>query len=770
MTFYFTVLLFLTLFYKGTSLSNADLYWYNDGTGLDVNGATVSKITGFATNAAVAITDKLFAVQANGNPWHLFKYDNSEIRYVKYIGGFMWIDVCDHFVVLGGNSGGFNLQKVNEAGDDLVDLGWTPKTVVTDEGETWNSNDRYGGGFRQNDCSKIILGKQLPVGIRVFDFDTTTETVTYVGPVDCPVDDCPALRWDGVYIQDVASNGNDVVASSINVKTEGGSSANSGGIIIFRPNPSTGIYEVHQAIENPHDQAYDYFGRVMETSTNAFWVSSTYGAGDNKHIYAYKLNPSTDLYEAELQFSMSFSQLDFAVDFYNSLRFCVGTTSPTNQPTGSGQVQVWENSGSGWTTAYNFNTDHATDKFPNALICQFDYLIATSSYKGAGTGNDAGYIALHYLGDSPTLPPPPPACVTSPDCGNINQYCTATLECASTPCLVDGVVDHSLCDGIFQSGRLPICHKSGFCRDTVESTCSSVNKCALARKKYLDNSNSVGKVDVKFGANLEPSKQRQAALQQITQAKENSATTAELKAYVSASKEITLDGAYFDAVGNQQSALDAIKQTVCGVENVEFCTIQITGGTGVSRRVLNTEYTVTITYEVDDATFAAIENNTAIDDPAFLQDLADAAGVDAANVTVTATGGELTVTYVLVAESSDEAPLGTDVLQDIDDLEANLDNVTSTIASTLNFNVNDIQSTTLDKCDGRDCNGFGADLCDSNTGQCSCPNGYFGINCDETCTCANGGSCPVNTCICVYPYYGPKCNSTATHCSDGLCL
>lgn len=366
---------------------------------------------------------------------------------------------------------------------------------------------------------------------------------------------------------------------------------------------------------------------------------------------------------------------------------------------------------------------------------------------------------------SPTpQPTPTPACVVSSDCELVDEYCSNEQCHGPTACQ-----GHADCENLFPAGRVAFCHKTGACRDVLDGiTCSTTNECNSKRTRYLDNSNSVGKVSVAFGANLTPTKRRQAAQQQITEAKANSATTAELKAYVAASKVISLGASYFEAVSSESAGLDAIKNTVCGA-STEFCTVAITSQTG-GRRVLNTEYTVTVTYDVDEATFADIESNTNIDDPAFLAELATAAGVNVANVTVTATGGELTVTYVLVAESDTGAPLGEDVLQDIEDLEANLDNVTQTIISTLNITSSDIESTTLDKCDGRDCNGFGADLCDSNTGQCNCPAGYWGINCDELCTCENGGTCPVNTCQCLYPYFGPKCNSTKTECSDGTCV
>ena len=766
-----SILLFLCSVWTCTSLSNADVYWYNDGTGLNVDGATVPKFTTFASQDIFSITEKLFIVGA-GTQAQLFKYENGEILHVKSLGtGYYYFDVCDKYFMMGGVSGGFTMFELNLSGDDLTTVSEISaaiiKNMVTATGETWLTNDRGGGSFAGNDCSKIILGKTEPFGIRVFDFDTSAKTVTYAGPVDCGETNCPAASWSQA-VNSLASSGNDIMSSSL-VGHNGATMA--GGVVVYQPNPSTGLHEVLQVIYNPDPSNYDWFGASVEGHENGFWVSSRFATGGTYHAHFFKLNPTTGLYELDGEVRFGFAELKNGKTFnsYNSLRVCAGSLDPKNQVSGSGTIEVWEKDNAGWAEAYSFNTDHATSTFPADIICGSDYVITANTYKDNYNSVSHGYIALYNLNPAPTPPPPPPACVTSPDCGNVNQYCTPSLECVSTPCLTNGVVDHTLCDGIFQPGRLPICHKNGFCRDTVESSCTNANKCSLARAKYLDNTNNVGKVDVKFGANLVPTKQRQAALQQIALAKQNSATTAELKAYVTASKEITLDGTYFDAVGDQQVALDAIKETVCGTSNVDFCTIQITGGTGIGGRRLDTEYSVTVTYEVDEATFASIESNTAIDDPLFLDALATAAGVDVANITVTASGGEITVTYVLVAESSDQAPLGDDVLQDIEDLETNLDSVTQTVISNLNITAADIESTTLNKCDGRDCNGFGATLCDSNTGQCNCPAGYWGINCDEVCSCENGGTCPMNMCHCPYPYFGAKCNSTKTDCSDGNC-
>jgi hypothetical protein len=239
---------------------------------------------------------------------------------------------------------------------------------------------------------------------------------------------------------------------------------------------------------------------------------------------------------------------------------------------------------------------------------------------------------------------------------------------------------------------------------------------------------------------------------------------------VAASDSVTFDRTLFDG-RDEATVLDGILTARCGADKKELCTATVTGSPPGGRRRLQTSgsYTVSITYEVDAATFAEIENNPALDDPAFITALSAASGIDPSNITVEAVEGTLEITYTLVAESGGDEPLGADVLADIDTLSESLTNVTQAVAQELSIPQEEFATAALDKCDGRDCNGFGAELCDSNTGACNCPAGYWGINCDEQCTCENGGTCPVNYCICDYPYFGPKCQFNATACISGTC-
>lgn len=374
---------------------------------------------------------------------------------------------------------------------------------------------------------------------------------------------------------------------------------------------------------------------------------------------------------------------------------------------------------------------------------------------------------------SPTASPTPtPACAVSADCPNFpSEYCVVTSCLGPTNCLnEDDSVNHTKCEGLFPSGRVPFCHKSGECRDTLDGiSCTSTAECDLERQRYLDNSNSVGQVQVALsGESADLGTRGEAAKQMIDYTIGNETGAADLKAYVQATDSVTLDNS-LRGERDDSNITDAIEIAYCGEDLVSFCHATISGSSGARRVLQAGEFTVTITYDVDQEIFSQIEENPSLDDPAFEAALAEAAGVDPSNITVTATDGDLVITFVLTAESNTDEPLGTDVLEEIQELESNINSVTLTVINDLNITADAIETTTLDPCNNRDCNGFGAHLCDSETGQCDCPAGYWGINCDEVCVCDNGGVCPENTCLCDYPHYGAKCHLNATFCSDGTC-
>jgi hypothetical protein len=635
---------------------------------------------------------------------------------------------------------------------------------------TFLARDSWAGAFT-TDCKKFFAPRTNVaddnVGFHEFNIDPNTATATWVQTHICSASVCGDgsvdTSFNDPYYSFAATDDGRHVFFGVEGRDTGVGS-NVGGVVHFYKNAG-GTWT--ESWFNNQEVINGYFGYEVIAKKQTLFVASD----ENVWVYiAGEDGTLTQTANVQKPADSPTNLYDFSINLraYSDMRFCTFTYRPVN--TGNdGTMHVFDLINGVWTLVARKSSGLTTTAaYSEDGYCGKNVVASSwSLYPVPGLTGVTGFIDLIELPDPPV---PPPACTVSTDCGDINQYCTTGFECASTACTGE---DHSQCEGIFQSGRLPFCHKTGYCRDTKESTCGSTAACAKEQQRYKDNSNSVGKIDVTFGGE-DVETQRNAVKTQIDFVKGNSTVSAEVKAYVKGTVDVSLESKFFDEVGNEEEALDAIKTATCGVQK-EFCTAAITASPGARRldangRQLQTvEYTVTVTYDIDEDTFDdLIANNPSVNDPVFAATLAAAAGISADNVTITATGGELVVTYVLVAETNG-APLGDNILEEINSLQVNLDTVTSAIISQFNISSTDIQSTQLDPCDGRDCNGFGAELCNSNTGSCDCPAGYWGINCDATCTCLNGGSCPQNTCLCHYPYYDFECGTVSTDCSDGTC-
>lgn len=77
-----------------------------------------------------------------------------------------------------------------------------------------------------------------------------------------------------------------------------------------------------------------------------------------------------------------------------------------------------------------------------------------------------------------------------------------------------------------------------------------------------------------------------------------------------------------------------------------------------------------------------------------------------------------------------------------------------------------IATTSCDKCKDITCQNGGT--CDK--GQCTCPTGYSGDNCEikDPClgvNCLNSGTCASGTCNCASGYFGTDCGLSCANCS-----
>lgn len=156
----------------------------------------------------------------------------------------------------------------------------------------------------------------------------------------------------------------------------------------------------------------------------------------------------------------------------------------------------------------------------------------------------------------------------------------------------------------------------------------------------------------------------------------------------------------------------------------------------------------------------------------FTQAVADDLGIDVNLVEISGVNGTIEIEVSIIDENIDGEPVGDDLIDDINAIQASLENITSTVIDEVGANETQIEVLEVDYCGDRQCNNQGT--CNSTTGICSCNTGYGGINCEEKSICGDepsdycqfGGSCRPNgmACHCVYPHYGFRCGETPVAC------
>lgn len=223
-----------------------------------------------------------------------------------------------------------------------------------------------------------------------------------------------------------------------------------------------------------------------------------------------------------------------------------------------------------------------------------------------------------------------------------------------------------------------------------------------------------------------------------------------------------------------QELLDAIKASRnCSTT----CTAVIVGGRRrmSSSRELDTQVEIVLTFELDDEAFAALGSNT-LDSPGFLASLASDLGVDVSELSVSVTGSEVSVEISLIAISSEGQPLEEDTLDLLQQLATDTSAVSTAIVNEIGGGT--VVTEDVDLCGTRTCSGRGDYIpgtttvngCIIATGVCECVGEWWGLNCEQACTCLNSGVCKGAYCMCDYPYYGFRCGSNVTQNCVDLCV
>lgn len=363
----------------------------------------------------------------------------------------------------------------------------------------------------------------------------------------------------------------------------------------------------------------------------------------------------------------------------------------------------------------------------------------------------------------PTLSPTPSPtfeCTESIHCG-ANEYCTTSNTCDQTACTVSND-----CDGLFKAGRIRHCGTGGFCEDLYPGTCSTDAHCASEIKKYRASNNGVSKVTRTIASDdpvVKVNATKQLLQRLNAQKNENYTTVATVKSEESGS----IPQSVIDQAGGESAFITGIKNSMFDSDLHDAVTVQVGG----SRRVLqeSTSVEISITYEIDDDAYDLITENGTLSSGNFVNNLAAELGIGAGNITVNAVDGNLVIDIVLLeSEEVDGVPLGDEIITEIQNIDSLLTSITSDLVSEIDgLDANDVESSAIDYCGDRTCNGRGDNTesntnsvgCNINTGVCVCQEGYWGINCGTACNCLNERECVGGLCKCYYPEWGLRCEN-----------
>lgn len=346
---------------------------------------------------------------------------------------------------------------------------------------------------------------------------------------------------------------------------------------------------------------------------------------------------------------------------------------------------------------------------------------------------------------------------SSGHCDETTEMCDTTNTCIAKP----ACIEHVDCVPYMQEGRLAHCD-AGVCEDKYEGTCSTTLACAARLHLDKQKTSGIGTGTLTFNGTAADTATVIASA--VSKIQTNISGDARLMLAVAGNETATVPINLYES--DPQFPAKFLRAR-CG-DASELCQVRIVAFNDAEnrRRLASESVIVEIVYLLDDAAYTSIENNN-FEDTAFLDALAAELGdgVTREDVNVlTDTSGVLTIQVTLTEEGDGVTPIGEEIIDDIHAIQNNLGDIATELVDQLSLDPQDIESSQVDLCGERTCNGRGE--CDPNTGVCACnTEAYWGINCETSVSCTNGGEVFGAYCKCGFPWYGRRCENE----KDCLC-
>lgn len=628
---------------------------------------------------------------------------------------------------------------------------YTQANMLADSGIATRSQDTYAGGWT-SDCTKYfypISSASTDTGFGWFDVNPSTGTFTWGGIHLCSASICAGkagVTSYGVGLTNAFGVSSDGLHVFFGVQ-EYGEDATAGGAVLHYKY-SGGTWGEAWLTPPSTTVGHDFGFQVVVVNERLFVTAGTTLQDAFSNIYVYDQANSIYTLSDTIPYTMARMAIGGISNPGNEMRICTYSHYPANVAN-SGTINTFDLVDGIWTNTVTKHGQYAGSKWGyEGGTCGNDYIMTFDSYFTMETYGSTGRV---YIFGTPTAPVPPPQCTVSADCAT-GTYCKAFSCYTEKTCTT-----HAECAGELDAGRLPYCEKStSKCKDKKASTCATPSLCITEAIKLERDTNSIGSIQQTVSV-ADGATRTAAASSLITKLKNTTSVTSDMVVFVSSTETMTLDSALFTE-NDEAAMLASIADVRCGA-SADQCTVSIVAGNrrrlGHLRELVGS-YTVEITFDVTDEAFAIIDGSTALDDPGFAEALALAAGVNASEVDISTTSGDLVITFTLTDQSVEGEPTDPNSLNEINSIQSSLTAVTEEVVTEFAISGTDIVTADVDLCNTRDCGGFGAELCDAGTGVCDCPEGWWGVNCDTQTNC-NGGIAVGSYCHCTFPKYGQRC-------------